>query len=155
CLSMSRRRWYGSAIDMRMILGRSATSSFLPVEPEKWLRIYWLWPRCCRMRVDVLDHGYIILHDKLGTDLTVVNAARASFKKKSTWRFTFSDEKNILHDGDKKLIKFLAKKSHTSPFRHCMVQYEVSAPLFVARQWWKHVVGGAGYDPATAWNESS
>ena len=100
-------------------------------------------------RIDVLDKGYVILHDKLGSDLTPVNAARVSYDKKS-------DE---LTDKDRRLIAFLAREGHTSPFRHALLQFEVYAPLMVARQHWKYVAGSsimeADGDNMTAWNESS
>jgi thymidylate synthase (FAD) len=97
----------------------------------------------------VLDKGYVRLVNHMGSDLTVVNAARVSYAKES----------KELSDRDVKLIKFLAREGHTSPFRHVMLQYEVYAPLMVARQWWKYVVGsshqeGTG-DNLEAWNESS
>lgn len=76
-------------------------------------------------KVSVLDKGYVRLVDQLGSDLTVVNAARVSYDKAV-------DE---LGERDIKLIKFLAREQHTSPFRHAMLQFEVYAPLMVARQW--------------------
>lgn len=94
-------------------------------------------------RVDVLDKGYVILHETLGTDLTVANAARVSYNKK----------KEQLDEKDVRLIKFLAREGHTSPFRHATLQFEVYAPLMVARQWWKYVIGGS--HQMDAWNESS
>lgn len=97
----------------------------------------------------VLDHGYVRLVDHMGSDLTVVNAARVSYAKQS----------HELNERDIKLIRFLAREGHTSPFRHAMIQFEVYAPLMVARQWWKYVVGSAHYegtgDSLEAWNESS
>lgn len=97
----------------------------------------------------VLDKGYVRLVNHLGSDLTVVNAARVSYQKES-----FELDQN-----DEKLISFLAKHDHTSPFRHAMLQFEVYAPLMVARQWWKYIVGsshmeGIG-DTMNGWNESS
>ena len=73
--------------------------------------------------------------DHMGSDLTVVNAARVSFGKKSEWS-VFSD--SILEDSDAKLIKYLAKHKHTSPFGHCFASFHVKAPIFVARQLVKH-----------------
>lgn len=95
------------------------------------------------MKIDVLDKGYVILHETMGSDLSVVNAARVSYDRK----------KEILDDKDIRLIKFLAREGHTSPFRHVTLQFEVYAPLMVARQWWKHVVGGNHI--MDSWNESS
>jgi thymidylate synthase (FAD) len=73
----------------------------------------------------------------------VVNAARVSFAKESQ-EFTEADER---------LLDYLAKNGHTSPFRHAAIGFEIYAPLMVARQWWKHVVGAPFVD--TGWNESS
>ena len=99
--------------------------------------------------INVLDKGYVRLVDTLGSDLTIVNAARVSYSKESL----------ELTDRDKKLINFLAREDHTSPFRHAIMQFEVYAPLMVARQWWKYIIGsthqeGIG-DSLNAWNESS
>jgi len=64
-----------------------------------------------------------------------------------------------LSEKDERLIAFLAREGHTSPFRHASLQFEVYAPLMVARQWWKYVAGSsfqeATGDNMTAWNESS
>lgn len=91
------------------------------------------------------DKGYVRLVDVLGSDLTVVNSARVSFNK----------AKEELGDDDKKLIRYLARNGHTSPFRHASLQFEIYAPLMVARQWWKYIIGSAHQDPMNAWNESS
>lgn len=100
-------------------------------------------------RINVLNRGYVILHDVMGSDLTVANAARVSYDKKS-------DE---LTEGDRRLIAFLAREGHTSPFRHTTLQFEVYSPLMVARQHFKYIVGSsiaeATGDNHTAWNESS
>ncbi len=101
------------------------------------------------MLINVLDKGYVRLVNHMGSDLTVVNAARVSYAKQS-------DE---LSEKDIRLIQFLAREGHTSPFRHAVIQFEIYAPLMVARQWWKYVVGSAHYegtgDSLEAWNESS
>ena len=78
------------------------------------------------------------LVDKMGSDLSVVNAARVSFGKKHT----------AMTEGDKKLINYLAKHEHWSPFAHATLQFHIEAPIFVARQLVKHQVG-------LAWNEIS
>lgn len=91
----------------------------------------------------VLDKGYVRLVDVMGSDLTVVNSARVSYNK----------AKSELDEKDIRLIKFLAREGHTSPFRHATLQFEVYAPLMVARQWWKYVVGSDHV--MDAWNESS
>ena len=97
------------------------------------------------MKINVLDDkGYVLLRDKMGDDLTPVNAARVSYDKRS----------EELTEKDVRLIRFLIKHAHTSPFRHAVMQFEVYAPLFVARQWWKHAIGST-YETLTAWNESS
>ena len=75
----------------------------------------------------------------MGSDLSVVNAARVSFAKRHT---TF-DNKN-----DTKLINYLAKHNHWSPFGHASMQFYIKAPVFVARQLVKHQVG-------LVWNEAS
>ena len=100
-------------------------------------------------KINVLDKGYVRLVNHMGSDLTVVNAARVSYAKES----------KELTDRDIRLIKFLAREGHTSPFRHVIMQFEVYAPLMVARQWWKYVIGSTHLegtsDSLEAWNESS
>lgn len=81
----------------------------------------------------------------MGSDLSVVNAARASYSKESK---EFSDK-------DAKLIKYLWSHGHKSPFRHANLSFEINAPLMVCRQWWKYAVGSAHLDDALAHNESS
>ena len=80
----------------------------------------------------------IQLIDKMGSDLSVVNAARVSFAKK----------KDVLDQSDEKLIKYLADHDHWSPFGHTTLQFLIKAPVFVARQLVKHQVG-------LVWNEVS
>jgi thymidylate synthase (FAD) len=91
----------------------------------------------------------IELIDKMGTDLSVVNAARVSFAKQSQWHRkpirTFNYD---LSEKDDKLIKYLAKHGHWSPFAHAFLSFRIKAPIFVARQLVKHQVG-------LAWNEVS
>jgi len=101
------------------------------------------------MKIKVLDKGYIEVVDKLGDDLTVVNSARVSFgKRKEVW-----DEK------DAKLVRYLAKNKHFSPFRHLQIQLNIKAPEFVMRQLFRHVVGieaTSNYPTKdTPWNEIS
>jgi thymidylate synthase (FAD) len=77
----------------------------------------------------------------MGNDLTVVNAARVSFGKESEWDYEESDAysfKQHMKAKDKKLIKYLAKHGHISPFGHCFASFHVKAPVFVARQLVKH-----------------
>ena len=78
------------------------------------------------------------LIDRMGTDLSVVNAARVSYAK----------TKEQFEDKDEKLIAFLAKHNHWSPFGHASLQFRIKAPVFVARQLVKHQVG-------LIWNEVS
>ena len=75
----------------------------------------------------------VTLIDNMGSDLTVVNAARVSFNKKSEW-----DEDNTLTVSDSILISYLARHKHMSPFGHCFASFHVKAPIFVARQLVKH-----------------
>jgi len=77
----------------------------------------------------------------MGNDLTVVNAARVSFGKESEWDYEESDAysfKQHMKARDKKLIQYLAKHKHISPFGHCFASFHVKAPVFVARQLVKH-----------------
>jgi len=87
----------------------------------------------------MIDVTYV---DHMGTDLSVVNAARVSFGKKSEALGTSGVEGQpmtpILNDPDKKLINYLAKHKHMSPFGHAFVTFHVKAPIFVARQLVKH-----------------
>jgi len=73
------------------------------------------------------------LIDNMGSDLTVVNAARVSFNKKSEWDYDYK-----LKVDDALLISYLARHKHMSPFGHCFVSFHVKAPIFVARQLVKH-----------------
>jgi len=87
----------------------------------------------------MIDVTYI---DHMGSDLSVVNAARVSFGKKSEALGTSGVEGRpmtpILNDPDKRLIKYLAKHKHMSPFGHAFASFHVKAPIFVARQLVKH-----------------
>ena len=101
------------------------------------------------MKTQVLDKGFIEVVDSLGSDLTVVNSARVSFGKR----------KEKFDDSDRRLVKYLAKYKHYSPFRHLQVQFHIKAPEFVMRQWYKHVVGIETTSNSStkdhAWNEIS
>ena len=103
----------------------------------------------------------VSLIDTLGTDLTVVNAARVSFAKESCLEVVgYEEEVDLdsrsissipilkLKKGDEKLINFLAEHNHWSPFAHPQLQFRIKAPIFVARQLGKHQVG-------LVWNEIS
>jgi len=76
----------------------------------------------------------------LGTDLTVVNAARVSFDKESDWEVNHSVRKE-LSSKDAALIRYLAKHNHFTPFTHCMITLRETIPIFVARQRFKHTIG--------------
>lgn len=115
----------------------------------------------------------IQLMDSMGGDLTVVNAARVSFNKESVWVRRYYDAEafkrgelkpdgvflgytddgsqavfGVLSDKNKKLIRFLAREGHTTPFRHVQLQFRCKAPIFLARQLGKHQTG-------FSWNEVS
>lgn len=89
--------------------------------------------------------GYVRLLDVMGSDLTVVNAARVSFEV----------EHEAMDDSDVRLIQFLAREGHTSPFRHAFASFEVRAPIMTLNQWHRYCVGSDVRDPFFAWNEVS
>jgi thymidylate synthase (FAD) len=107
------------------------------------------------MRIADITVEHIDTH---GSDLKVVNAARVSFDKESTWSTLVTEElidlepmpvvRQVLSQRDTKLIRFLAKNNHWTPFGHCSATFRVKAPIFVARQLAKHQVG-------LVWNEVS
>lgn len=86
----------------------------------------------------ILNKSEVSFLDKMGDDLAVVNAARVSFNKES----------EAFVEQDEKLIKYLAKHNHWTPFGHVTAKFRVKAPIFVARQLVKHQVG-------LVWNEVS
>ena len=75
--------------------------------------------------------------DHMGSDLSVVNAARVSFGKKSVFEGRVGGP-NVLSERDTKLVHYLAKHKHISPFGHAFASFHVKAPIFVARQLVKH-----------------
>lgn len=77
--------------------------------------------------------GFVELLETFGDDLTVVNAARVSFDKVS----------HELTEADKKLINYLAKHDHVSPFFHPQVRFRLKMPIFVGREWFRHTIGFA------------
>ena len=81
----------------------------------------------------------VVLVDKMGSDLSVVNAARVSFAKK---------HEAFKESSDTKLIQYLSRHGHWTPFGHCTLSFHITAPIFVARQLVKHQVG-------LVWNEVS
>jgi len=92
----------------------------------------------------VLDHGHVDLIDYMGSDLSVVNAARVSFNKESYWdserNWTGYQEQKLL-EKDSKLIKYLAKHNHFTPFCHPQISLRIKCPIFVRAQLGKHQVG--------------
>ena len=85
------------------------------------------------------------LLDSMGNSLSVVNDARQSFAAESAeWT-----------ERDGKLLRYLGKHHHTSPFRGVVFKWSVNAPLFIARQWWKHTVASTFVDDQLGWNEKS
>jgi len=95
-------------------------------------------------KIKVLDKGHVDLIDYMGSDLTVVNAARVSFNKQSDW----DDDANwkgmqlkILSEKDKKLVGYLAKHKHWTPFAHPQITLRIKAPIFIRTQLFKHKVG--------------
>ena len=99
------------------------------------------------MQLDPLGDGKSSLRllDSMGNSLSVVNDARQSFAGESAeWT-----------ERDGKLLRYLAKHHHTSPFRGVVFKWSVKAPLFIARQWWKHTVASTFVDYQLGWNEKS
>lgn len=101
-------------------------------------------------KIDVLNKGYVRLVDHMGSDVSVVNAARVSFDKETEF-----DAEGNLKEKDRKLIQFLYRNKEMSVFRHATVQFEMYMPLMVARQYWKYIVGASHIDDGTCMNESS
>jgi thymidylate synthase (FAD) len=83
------------------------------------------------MKIDVLDKGFVELVQHMGNDLTVVNAARVSFNKEAK-EFT---------DKDEKLLQYLAKNNHWTPFAHPQITLRIKAPISIRTQFFKHKQG--------------
>jgi thymidylate synthase (FAD) len=81
--------------------------------------------------IPVLDHGFVRLDDALADDLSVVNGARVSFAR----------HKTEMDDSDAGLIRFLMRERHGTPFEHNSFRFHIRAPIFVAREWFRHRVG--------------
>ncbi|MGH3022508.1 MAG: FAD-dependent thymidylate synthase [Gaiellaceae bacterium] len=81
--------------------------------------------------IEVLDHGFVRLDEAMASDLSVVNAARVSFARR----------KEEMDDSDRGLIRFLLRERHGTPYEHNAFRFHVRAPLFVAREWFRHRVG--------------
>ncbi len=91
------------------------------------------------------SRSLVILLDSMGNSLSIVNDARQSFDQRSEeWT-----------ERDAKLLNYLAREHHTSPFRGVVFKWWVKAPLFIARQWWKHAVASTYVDDQLGWNEKS
>ena len=105
------------------------------------------------MKIEVLDKGHVELMDHMGSDLTVCNAARVSFNKESEWGLDFDaierlkscpykkDDVRILKEKDEKLIRYLAKHNHWTPFAHPQITLRVKAPVSIRTQFFKHKQG--------------
>jgi thymidylate synthase (FAD) len=105
--------------------------------------------------VPVLNCGHVEYVDHMGSDLTVVNAARVSFNKETDWAVdeaakqrlvasgsTYHEsDLRVLSDKDKKLIGYLAKHDHWTPFAHPQITVRIKAPIFVRTQLFKHKIG--------------
>src|SRR6266446_1871487 len=81
--------------------------------------------------IRVLDHGFVRLDADMATDLSVVNAARVNFAR----------HKDEMDDSDEGLIRFLMRDRHGTPFEHNSFRFHIRAPIFVAREWFRHRVG--------------
>jgi thymidylate synthase (FAD) len=81
--------------------------------------------------IRVLDHGFVRLDDAMASDLSVVNGARVSFAR----------HKSEIDEADEGLIRFLMRDRHGTPFEHNAFRFHVRAPLFVAREWFRHRIG--------------
>jgi thymidylate synthase (FAD) len=95
-------------------------------------------------KIEVLDCGFVDYIDHMGSDLMVVNSARVSFAKESDWDSEpdFSGARELkLGEKDKKLIAYLAKHKHWTPFAHPQITLRIKAPIFVRTQLFKHKVG--------------
>lgn len=90
--------------------------------------------------INVLDHGYVTLVDFMGSDLSIVRAARCSFS--AQWR-AGEDQ-----GSDQRLINYLWKHRHTTPFEAVTFTFEVKAPIFIFRQWHRHRI--ASYNELSA-----
>lgn len=80
-----------------------------------------------KTKIDVLDYGFVRLVEHMGSDLSIVRNARVSYD--AEWR-TGEDAGK-----DEKLINYLLKNDHTSPFESATMTFEVKAPIFIFRQW--------------------
>ena len=110
--------------------------------------------------LDVIDYEPVTFIDRMGSDLEVCNAARVSFDKETEWGVDqeaierldgcvyHEEDVQILKEKDRKLLNYLARHDHWSPFAHCFMKFRFEAPIFLARQFVKHQIG-------FTWNEVS
>jgi thymidylate synthase (FAD) len=107
-----------------------------------------------KKKIDVLDAGFVSYLDHMGSDITVVNAARVSFNKKSEFDFDTAEivdfdsraviESRVNHRlnaKDTKLVRYLAEHDHWTPFAHPQISLHIKAPIFVRTQCFKHKIG--------------
>lgn len=108
-------------------------------------------------KIKLFDKGYVDLVDHMGDDLTVVNAARVSFDKESAWDYDEEALKKVtghnwqadrlraefkkLSEKDEKLIEYLAKHGHWTPFAHPQITLRIKAPISIRTQFFKHKQG--------------
>ena len=107
------------------------------------------------MRITVLDKGHVELIDSMGSDLTVCNAARVSFSKNTEWEIDeeaverlrasgssyHEEDVRRLSEKDQKLIRYLAKHNHWTPFAHPQITMRIKAPISIRTQMFKHKQG--------------
>lgn len=128
--------------DLEHLAGRLIEAGFISFVPDLGQYIYvGPGPRLEKS----VGKGFVNVDDVMGNDADVVNSARVSFGKRI----------DQIREQDKKLLSYLANNGHTSPFRHCYVRFHVKAPEFVARQWYKHVIGSEYTFKDQPWNEIS
>jgi len=87
-------------------------------------------------KIDVLNGGFVRLVDHMGNDLSIVRSARVSYD--ADWRSEQEGDESGSSSKDEKLIGYLMKNKHTSPFESVQFTFEVKAPIFVFRQWHRH-----------------
>jgi len=94
-----------------------------------------------KMEIKVLDNGHVHLVDHMGSDLTVANAARVSFDSESKWGQIDGHGHGVLAERDVKLIRYLAKHNHWTPFAHPQITLRIKAPVSIRTQCFKHKQG--------------
>lgn len=82
---------------------------------------------------NILDKGHIIILDTMGTDVSIINAAKISYNKHMKHKKLVKTDKNLLDH--------MAKNGHWTPFSHVSVQLHIKMPIFIARQWFKSSIG--------------